>query len=663
MSSRISGRASICLAVLGILAGPRADAGARWMEALDRGVVAVPAKAGGNLVSWRLLATDAPKTEFDVYRDGRKINLRPLRAGTNLVDEAGTLQSTYAVRTRVNRKVVETGKPIGVWPYGYLAIPLQQPAGGVTPSGEAYTYTAREASAADLDGDGRYEIILKWDPANARDNAFDGYTGVVYLDAYTQDGQRLWRIDLGRNIRAGAHYTQFQVFDYDGDGRAELAVRTCDGTVDGTGKVLGDPNADWRERGGETPSTDRTGGAVKDDGSMVAPLQGRIMKGPEYLTIFDGLTGKALASEPYWPARDPRTDAPTAAQMKETWGDGYANRSDRFLAGTAYLDGERPSIVMARGYYARTTLAAWDWRDGRLTRRWTFDSAAPGNEPFGGQGNHQLSVADVDGDGRDEIVYGSMVVDDDGKGLWSSGLRHGDAMGVGDFDPLHPGLEKFGAHEEVKRNGGIGSAMLDARTGNVLWSTPADRDTGRAVAADIDPRYPGAEAWASNSDVLYSAQGKPIEGVKRPRELSFVVWWDGDDLRELFDQNRITKWNWTSGKSEILLEASGALQTSGTKNVPVLSADLFGDWREEVVWHTPDEKFLRIYTTPFPTGRRLVTLMHDAQYRVAIAWQNTAYNQPPYPGFPLGDGMKTPPAPRIIVRKAADAPRRAPAAP
>jgi len=548
-------------ATLGMFTAAATDAAPRWMEALDRGVVAVPANVGGNLVSWRLLATDAPNTAFEVYRDGRKINARPLGAGTNIVDKAGTARSTYTVRSRVDGKPSGTSKPAGVWSEGYLNLPIQQPEGGVTESGEAYVYTAHEASVADLDGDGRYEIILKWDPAqsgpgkpqythpsNARDNAFDGYTGAVYLDAYTLDGTRLWRINLGRNIRAGAHYTQFQVFDYDGDGRAELAVRTSDGTIDGSGKVLGDPDADWRETGGETPSTDRTGGKVLADGSMVAPLQGRILKGPEFLTIFDGLTGKALASEPYWPARHPETDAPTAAQFKEVWGDGYGNRSDRFLAGTAYLDGQRPSIVMARGYYGRTTVAAWDWRDGKLTKRWTFDSATPGNEAFGGQGNHQLSMADVDGDGKDEIVYGSMALDDNGKGLWSAGLKHGDAMAVSDLDPARPGLEKFGAHEEVGHNGGIGSAMLDAHTGKVLWSTPADKDTGRAVAADIDPRFPGAEAWAANSDNLYTAQGKVIEGVKRPREQSFVVWWDGDELRELFDKNRITKWDWLAGK-------------------------------------------------------------------------------------------------------------------
>lgn len=644
-------RATLAVSLIALCAGA-AQASPRWLEALDRGAVAVPATDGGNLVSWRLLATDAPGTVFDVYRDGRKLNAKPLAGGTNLVDKDGTPQSHYVVQTRLKGKIVETSKPVDVWAAGYLSIPIQQPAPGVTPTGESYTYTAHEASVGDLDGDGRYEIILKWTPSNAKDNAFDGYTGPVYIDAYTFEGKRLWRIDLGRNVRAGNHYTQFQVYDYNGDGRAELAMRTSDGTVDGTGKVLGDPNADWRETGGDVPSSDRTGGRVNPDGKMVAPVQGRILKGPEYLTIFDGRTGKALASEPYWPSRDPRTDAPSFAQMKEIWGDGYGNRSDRFLAGTAYLDGQRPSIIMGRGYYARSTIAAWDFRDGKLTKRWGFDSSAPGNEAFAGQGNHQLSIADVDGDGRDEIIYGSMAIDDNGKGLWSSGLRHGDAMAVSDLDPTHPGLEKFGSHEEVRRNGGIGAAMLDARTGKILWSTPSDKDTGRAVAADIDPRFPGAEVWASNSDALYTAQGKPIEGVSHPREMSFVLWWDGDDLRELYDQNRILKWDWLTGQSKTLLEVTGALSTSGTKNVPVLSADLFGDWREEVIWHTPDEKYLRIYTTPYPTKRRLVTLMQDAQYRVSVAWQNTAYNQPPYTSYYLGEGMKTPPVPKIIARKA-----------
>lgn len=643
--------ATACVAALLIGAAGAAGATPRWMESLDRGVVAVPARDGGVLVSWRLLGDDPAGASFNVYKDGKRLNAKPLKAGTDFVDRTAG-DGDYTVRLVAKGKEGVASPPVQAWATGYLSIPLQPPPSGVTPAGEAYSYTANDASVGDLDGDGRYEVILKWDPTNSKDNAFGGYAGNVFLDAYALDGKRLWRIDLGRNIRAGAHYTQFQVFDYDGDGKAELAVRTSDGTVDGTGKVLGDPNVDWRESGGERPQADRTGAEVKADGTRVARVQGRLLKGPEFLTVFEGATGKALASAPYSPQRDPRTDAPTVEQMTEIWGDGYANRSDRFLAGTAYLDGQRPSIVMARGYYGRSTLAAWDWRDGKLTQRWLFDSATPGNEAFGGQGNHQLSVADVDGDGRDEIVYGSMTVDDDGKGLWSARLFHGDAMHVGDLDPARPGLEKFGVHESPRMNGGIGAAMLDAKTGKVLWSTPTDKDTGRGLAIDIDPRFPGVEAWGTNQEALYTAQGKAIEGVKHPRQSNFAVWWDGDDLRELLDRNQISKWDWKAGQASPLLTAEGMTSNNGTKATPTLSADILGDWREEVIWRAEDNKSLRIYATPYPTERRLVTLMHDPQYRVAIAWQNTAYNQPPHPSFHLGEGMKQPKPAAIETRKA-----------
>jgi rhamnogalacturonan endolyase len=652
--ARVAAAALLCATALSSVGGSALaaskGAGARRMETLDRGVVAVPAVDGGVLVSWRLLGDEPARTAFNLYRDGTKLNAAPLTGPTDFVDKTGGPAATYTVRAVVGGKEAPASRPAGVWAEGYLSVPIQPPADGVTPDGGAYSYTANDASVGDLDGDGRYEIVLKWDPTNSKDNAFGGYTGPVYLDAYTLEGKRLWRIDLGRNIRAGAHYTQFQVYDLDGDGRAEVAMRTGDGTVDGTGQVLGDPAADWRGKDGEVPQADRTGAVTTADGRKVAPLTGRILKGPEYLTVFDGLTGKALASAPYSPPRDPRTDAPTTGQMTQIWGDGYANRSDRFLAATAYLDGQRPSLVFARGYYGRTTLAAWDWRGGKLTQRWLFDSATPGNEKFGGQGNHQLSVADVDGDGRDEIVYGSMAVDDDGKGLWSAQLFHGDAMHVGDLDPTHPGLEKFGVHESPRSNGGIGAAMLDARTGRVLWTTPTDKDTGRGLAADIDPRFPGDEAWGSNSDRLYTAQGKPIEGVKHPRQTNFAIWWDGDDLRELLDKTQISKWDWKTGEATPLLNAQGVASNNGTKATPALSADLLGDWREEVVWRTEDNRALRIYATPYPTQRRLVTLMHDPQYRLSIAWQNTAYNQPPHTSFHLGEGMK-PPVPAKIQTK------------
>ena len=600
------------------------------MERLDRGVVATPAKDGGWLIGWRLLSNDPNSISFDVYRDGRKINARPIAESTVWVDPQGSATARYTVRAVGAGRATPASAPALMLPRGYLSIPLTPPPGGTTPDGQAYTYTANDASVGDLDGDGRYEVILKWDPTNSHDNSQPGYTGNVVLDAYTLEGKRLWRINLGRNIRAGAHYTQFQVFDFDGDGRAEVAVKTADGTVDGAGKVIGDAKADWRGAEGEVPQPDRTGAKVLADGSKVAPLQGRILKGPEYLTVFEGRSGRALATAPYDPPRYPGGN-PTFEQLRDTWGDGYGNRGDRFLAGVAYLDGTLPSVIFGRGYYARTTVAAWDYRGGKLTKRWLFDSAAPGNQDYGDRGNHELSIADVDGDGRDEVIYGSMAIDDDGKGLWTQPLYHGDAMHVADLDPLRPGLEKWGVFEQVGSNGGIGSALLDARTGQVLWTKPADKDTGRGLAADIDPRHVGAEFWGSNSRDLFDVKGKAIGPA--PRQTNFALYWDGDLLQELLDGTTVSKWDWRTGTATPLLHPDDVASNNGTKANPALQADILGDWREEVMWRAADNRELRIYVTPYPTKHRLVTLMQDPVYRLGVAWQNTAYNQPPHLGY------------------------------
>ncbi|MEO6216557.1 MAG: rhamnogalacturonan lyase [Sphingomonas sp.] len=599
----------------------------REAERLDRGLIASPARGGGWLVSWRLLDSDAPNARFDVYRDGRRINSQPIARTTSFVDPAGSATALYTVRGVGASATRKAGAPAIMMPNGYLSIPLAPPAGGKEPDGESYTYTANDVSVGDLDGDGRYELILKWDPSNSHDNSQAGYTGDVFVDAYGLDGRRLWRIDLGKNIRAGAHYTQFQIFDFDGDGRAEVAMKTAEGTVDGTGKIIGDARADWRSHDGEVPQPDRTGAKLLADGTRVAPLKGRILKGPEYLTVFDGRTGRALATALYDPPRYPGGN-PTFEQLRDTWGDGYANRADRFLAGTAYLDGRHPSMIFGRGYYARTAIAAWDYRGGKLTRRWLFDSAAPGNGDYGNRGNHQLSIADVDGDGRDEVIYGSMAVDDNGKGLWTDPLYHGDTMHVGDLDPLRPGLEKWGVFEEVKANGGLGSGLLDARTGEVLWTKPAETDTGRGVAADIDPRHVGDEFWGSNSRDLFDVHGTAIGTA--PRQTNFAIYWDGDFLRELLDGTTISKWDWNSSTAIALLHPDDVASNNGTKAAPALQADILGDWREEVVWRSADNRELRIYATPYPTTHRLVTLMQDPVYRAGVAWQNTAYNQPPH---------------------------------
>ncbi|MEV6517862.1 cellulose binding domain-containing protein [Micromonospora chalcea] len=583
-------------------------AGAKQMEKLDRGLVSVRS-GSGNLVSWRLLGTETTGVSFNLYRGGTKVNASPITGATTYLDSGAAAGSAYTVRAVLNGAEQAASAPALQFANGYLDVPIQPPPGGTTPSGEGYSYSANDASVGDLDGDGRYEFVLKWDPSNAKDNSQSGYTGNVYVDAYTLTGARLWRIDLGRNIRAGAHYTQFQVYDYDGDGDAEVAMKTADGTRSGTGQVIGNGSADHRNS------------------------SGYVLAGPEYLTMFDGRTGAALSTVDYDPPRG----------TVSSWGDSYGNRVDRFLAGTAYLDGQRPSLIMARGYYTRAVVAAWDFRDGTLRKRWTFDSNASGNGAAAGQGNHQLSVADVDNDGRQEIVYGAATIDDNGRLLYSTGNGHGDALHVGDLDPSRSGLEVFKVDEDGSKPS---SWMADARTGQILWQTAPNGDNGRGVSGDVWAGSPGAESWSSAVDGLLNTRGQNVG--RKPSSANFLIWWDGDPVRELLDATKIDKYG-TGGETR-LLTGSGVASNNGTKSTPALSADLLGDWREEVVWRTSDSTALRIYSTPVTTGLRLPTLMHDPQYRVAVAWQNTAYNQPPHPGFYLGDGMSTPPAPNIYLR-------------
>ncbi|WP_304524605.1 RICIN domain-containing protein [Dactylosporangium sp. AC04546] len=580
----------------------------RQLEDLDRGLISVRS-GNGNLLSWRSLGTEAADLGYNVYRAGTKLNATPITGSTNYLDSGAAAGAAYTVRAVVGG-VEQADSPAALqFTTGYRDVRLQIPAGGTTPDGVAYTYSANDASVGDLDGDGVYEFVVKWDPSNSKDNSQSGYTGNVYVDAYKLDGTRLWRIDLGRNIRAGAHYTQFQVYDYDGDGRAEVAMKTADGTRSGTGQVIGSSTADYRNS------------------------SGYVLSGPEFLTMFDGLTGAALSTVNYVPARG----------TVSSWGDSYGNRVDRFLAGTAYLDGQRPSLVMARGYYTRAVVAAWDFRNGTLVNRWTYDSGTSNTGAYG-QGNHQLSIADVDADGKDEIVYGSAAINDNGALLWRIGYGHGDTLHVGDFIPSRTGLEVYKPTEDGAHPTDF---MADARTGAIIWSHPAcSCDNGRGVAGDIYAGSPGAEAWSSSVSGLTSASGANIG--RKPSSTNFLIWWDGDPVRELLDSTHIDKYG-TSADTR-LLTGSGVASNNTTKATPALSADLFGDWREEVVWRLSDSSALRIYSTPIQTDRRIPTLMHDAQYRVAVAWQNTAYNQPPHPSYFLGDGMGTPPRPAIYVR-------------
>lgn len=604
----------------------------RQMENLGRGLVAIHPVEGKVFLSWRFLGNEPDEIAFNVYRtrgldSPTKLNNEPVKSSTCFADETAKLEQPtgYFVRAVLDGKEQGASAPFKfatsapVKPY--LSVPLKLPPG----------YSANDGSVGDLDGDGEYEIVLKCEQ-RPRDTAQTGLTGETILQGYKLDGTLLWTINLGKNIREGAHYTQFMVYDLDGDGIAEIALKTADGTIDGKGKVIGDANADWRD---------------KEQGSRTF---GRVLKGPEYFTVFDGRTGAALATTNYIPKRG---DLGGWGGVGGNGGnDNVGNRVDRFLACVAYLDGVRPSVVMCRGYYGRSVLAAWDWRGGRLTQRWVFDSKDKDN-PYSGQGAHSLSVADVDSDGRDEIVYHSMVVDDDGKGLFSTGLRHGDALHVSDLDPSRPGLEVFGIHENEETTARFqtpGVACYDAKTGRIIWSHGPGADVGRGLSADIDPRHLGAEMWGGNSG-LHTCQGERIGSA--PRSANFAIWWDGDLLREILDRNRIDKWDWQGGSLKNILTADGATSNNGTKATPVLSGDILGDWREEVIFRTPDSKELRLYTTTTPTTNRFPTLMHDPQYRLSIAWQNVGYNQPPHPGFYLGEGMKSPPRTKIRVNRAA----------
>nr|WP_202559801.1 rhamnogalacturonan lyase [Streptomyces sp. SID5914] len=583
---------------------------ARQVEALDRGVVSVHT-GDGNLVGWRWLGTDPDDVSFNVYRAGTKVNSSPINGSTTFFHVGAPSHADYTVRAVVNG--AEQGDSVHAIQFraGYKDVPISPPAGGTTPDGVSYTYEANDASVGDLDGDGALDLVLKWQPTNAKDNSQSGYTGNTVVDGIKLDGTRLWRVDLGRNIRSGAHYTQFQVYDYDGDGRAEVAMKTADGTRDGTGTVIGSSSADYRNS------------------------SGYVLSGPEYLTMFNGQTGRAMGTVDYVPARG----------SVSSWGDSYGNRVDRFLAGTAYLDGSRPSVIMARGYYTRTVIAAWDWRNGQFTRRWTFDTNSSTNSGKGydGQGNHQLSVADVDGDGRDEIVYGAMAVDDNGYALWTTRNGHGDAMHVGDLDPSRAGLEEFKVDEDGSKPS---SYLADARTGQILWSTGASGDNGRGVSGDIWSGSAGAESWSSAESGIRNPKGTVVNG-RKPSSTNFLSWWDGDTVRELLDGTHVDKYG-TSGDTR-LLTGSGVASNNGTKATPVLAGDILGDWREEVVWRTSNNTALRIYSTPYDTDTRITTLLHDTQYRTALSWQNTAYNQPPHPSFFIGANMPTAPRPSVYT--------------
>ena len=591
------------------------------MEQLDRGVVAIRQTDGRVFVSWRTLRSDRKAEPFNIYRNGLLLNATPLtEGGTCFIDEAPTADdAVYRVEggERNGEFTLRSDAPVG-----YLHISINKPEGGTSPDGWPYDYTANDCSVGDVDGDGQYEIIVKWDPTNSHDNAHDGFTGPTLFDCYRLNGHHLWRIDMGRNIRSGAHYVPFIVYDLDGDGCAELMVKTADGTRDAKGNIIGDATADYRY-GADTPQ-------------KRLPKRGRILEGPEYISVFSALTGEVLDTKPYIPERGNLSD----------WGDDRGNRSERYLAAVGYLDGEHASAIFCRGYYTRTVLAAWDWDGHELKRRWVFDTNEEPWHDYAGQGNHNLRVADVDGDGCDEITYGSMAIDNDGRGLYNTRMGHGDAIHLMAFDPSTDRLQVWDCHENRRD----GSDFRDAATGQVLFQIPSSSDVGRAMAADIDPVNPGVEMWSSDSHGIRNIKGELVCQTSdaadpqhsqhlmfngRGLSINFGIWWDADLLRELLDHETVSKFDWEN-RQVIDIQYFDGTFNNGTMSTPCLSADLLGDWREEVLIRNHESTELRLYSTTIPTPYRIDCLMQDVPYRLSVATENVGYNQPPEPGFYLG---------------------------
>ncbi|MCH5210809.1 MAG: bacterial Ig-like domain-containing protein [Oscillospiraceae bacterium] len=606
----------------------------RQMEELGRGLVAMQTDDGIYL-SWRLFSNEDTRfgsgdenITFDIYRGDEKIAAE--ENTTNYLDEYGTVDSEYYVVSSSG----DTSNTVSAFSSGknYFDIPIDRPEGGTSLDKEKYTYFPNDVTPADVDGDGEYELILKWEPSNSFDSGKDAHhNGNVYIDCYKMNGEKLWRIDMGININAGAHFTQIAAYDFDLDGKAELAMKTAPGTKDGEGNFVSEASliddikntdnaADYRhsERG------------ANDTG-------GRVLSGPEFYTVFQGDTGEALDTIYY----------PHSRGNVNEWGDNWGNRSERYLTGVAYLDGENPSMLAWRGYYAKTTVTAYNLVDKRLRQVADFDTSRNNYSQYAGNGNHNLTVADVDGDGKDEVICGALALDDDLTPLWNSGRGHGDALHIGAYDPTREGYVYFSVHEEYggsqitgSTNGNDGKlhrggmTLYDAKDGTELYHVDSDSDQGRGMMANV-----GAggyyQFWGAGS---FMALGNDTyESVNVTNASSnFRIFWDGDLYDELLDgsENKpltVTSWNGSSMTSVFTTE--GAVSSNSTKANAALTADILGDWREEIVMRRNDNEALRVFVSDIPTEYKIMTLMHDSMYRVGAANEQTAYNQPPHIGF------------------------------
>nr|WP_244719332.1 rhamnogalacturonan lyase [Gracilibacillus caseinilyticus]UOQ48592.1 rhamnogalacturonan lyase [Gracilibacillus caseinilyticus] len=602
----------------------------RATEWLDRGTVALQTD-DGIFLSWRLLVDEYDKdVKFRVYRNGKRLN-HDLLSVTNFTDENGSADDHYSIVTVANGKIIERNK-VSVEENNYLSLPLQKPEGGTTATGD-YTYSANDASVGDLDGDGEYEVILKWRPSNAMTALEDVITGPTIFDAYELDGTLLWRMNMGMNLTSGPQYHQFVVADMNSDGKSEFLIKTADATTT------------YGVTDGKYDSSKKVSviGNEEDNGEWINE-GGHVVDGPEYISVFAGDTGKEIDTIDFaFPVEKEEGD------HGASWGDTFYNRSDRFLSGVAYIDGKKPSAIYGRGYYERTAFAAYSLENGELIEDWTFDSDEAGRGAS--LGNHNLATGDVDNDGFDEIVAGSLTLDHDGSILYAMDGdmgrvqgSHGDALHLGAFDPNREGLHVFGVRESSE----VASLEYhDGATGESLQAYYAFKDAGRGVAGNITSS-PGYEIWGAGGGTVetgggvYNVNGDVVTNSFRDIGLpvNFVSYWDGDLMNEMLDGTTISKYDESANQVNVLESFEGVVSNNGTKANPALQADILGDWREEAIYPTEDSTELRIFTTTISTDYRLPTLMHDSVYRMGIAWQNTTYNQPPHLGYYLGEDIR-----------------------
>ena len=630
----------------------------RQMEKLDRGLIAIKTD-GGVYLSWRLFDSEdnifgsADKNvSFNVYRDGKKIS--EVATKTNYVDS--TVGTNYSVAPVINGVEGEKCDAVTVYNNSYFDIPLSKPDDETIydPSGTelaTYSFFPADCSTGDVDGDGEYEIIVKW-TSSEHDVGSPGdpaYSGTVHLAAYKLDGTKLWKNDiaLGKNVYSSAHTLQFLVYDFDGDGKSEVMCQTSLGSKDGQGKYVSN-----------AAQTDEEIKAITDEENSTADYRGygRITEGKEFLTVFNGETGVAMDT----------INLPTTRGSENgvDYGDDFGNRSNRFVSDVAYLDGEKPYAIYLRGYYfgrngkQRTSIAGISWDGTALSPTYRFDTQKgqegyyDGAYQYVGNGNHNCTVADVDNDGKDEFITGAlcMEVNDDNefRPKWCTYLQHGDALHIGNYDPTHTGFEFFTVHEDSGTNSlsgnditlDFGMSVIDAETGNIMFHEGASDDTGRGVMANV-----GAggyyQIWSAKNSARQSNGGTDfttatsLTGRNTP-SMNFRIFWDGDLYDNLLNGANITDWNGRNMSNIFSAGNYNCVSINGTKANPSLQADLFGDWREEVVYPTSDGTALRVFSTTDTTDYKIKTLMQDPVYRSGVAAEQTAYNQPPHVGFYMG---------------------------